>query len=420
MMDSEKRGVVFQLSLLGLAAAFFVGAVLAGHRLVVSGHMFHNNILFGVDAGRNMAIFTQPGLHNKADFERSNVHPLFSPVVKPWARFIQLFGVTPGTSAVIVNSAAAALGLLLAGWYLARRKLDNFDVLLLVVLMGASATWVCLSPIPGSYMFSLCVIILSFVMTQWMLERPDDTISENTRWLRESLWYGSGLLNYGITVSNGMFSFLAYGFGRRGLPGWIRAVIYGVVVLGSGLLFTKWFGSDTNILAERQWYENDELRGGTPPWMNVIIAATPLVWSFVVPWPTLRPGFAGILNWNFNGAEWVLVAAWLLLLGVALREAALDFDPIGRRLSAGLAACLLFHIVMHRFYFHAYEGVFFFTPHSLFFVIGLFAPMMLRIKTLPARTKWTARGMVMIVVIGLLARNYHYFYVLRDMIPLPD
>ena len=427
-MALTRRQIVFSAALLALTGSFFVAAVFAGHAIVVSKHVYYNSLLFGVDTLRFMEIFTEPGIHNQADLERSNVHPLFSIMIKPWAPLVQKLGLTKGVSAVVVNAAGGAIALLLAAWFFIRRKMDLIEAWLLTLLMGASATWVCMSAIPASYIFSLSLIILSFIMTDWTLKHPDGELTAMARWGRETLWLAAGLINYGITVSNGMISFLAYGFGRRGRRGWVRAVVYGALVLGLGMALSKLMGSSLNMVAERQWYVNDALRGGTPRYMNLITLETPTLWSFVVPWPTFHGladqgkiyQIAGILNWNFKGVDWLLLGIWTALLTTALIAALADRDAVGRRLSAALAAALAFHVVMHRFYFHAYEGVFFFTPHSLFMTIGLCAPLALKIKDWPAGAKWGARIFLFLFALALAIRNYHYFYALLKIIPIPS
>lgn len=425
-MKLDKGRLVFCGSTLALAGVFFIAAVFAGRSIVISGHVFVNDALFGIDTLRNIQILTVPGFH-LADLERSNVHPLFHFFVKPWAPLIQRVGITPGVSGIIVNAAAGAAALLLAAWYFRRHGLARLDAWLLTLLMASSATWVCMSAIPCTYIFSLDAIILAFILAHWSLSRPDPVLTAPIRWGREAAWLLIGLLNYGITVTNGVIAFLAYGFGHRGRRAWLRAVLYGALVLGLGVALTALTGSLLNIWFEKEWVVNPTFRGGTPPHMTLIALATPTLWTFIAPSPTLNPLFStqgwvtvgGILQWRFSAFDWLLLALCFVLLVAAAWAALVDRDPVSRRLSAGLAAALAFHITMHRFYYHAAEGVFAFTPHSLFLVIGLLAPLAARIAAQPAPARTVLRVAIFLLALALAVRNYHYFFMLHHLIPLP-
>lgn len=419
--------IFFILATMALTGVFFIAAVSAGRAIVISRHVFYNDILFGIDAQRNIQILTEPG-NRDADMARSNVHPLFPILFKPWAPLIQRLHITPAISGIIVNAAAGAGALLLVAWYFRRRRLPRADAWNLTFLLASSATWVCMSAIPGTYIFSLNFIILSFILAHWALARPDPQMSPAGRRGREALWLVVGIVNYGITVTNGMISVLAYGFSRRGRPGWIRAAVYGVLIIALGVALSILAGSFLNFWGERQWLVNDELRGGTPQHMTLIALVTPTLWSFLVPAPTLhsllvngRPApISGILHWNFHGLEWLLLGLCAALILAGIYGLFADRDPVSRRLTAGLAAALAFHTIMHRFYYHAYEGVFFFTPHSIFLVVALLAPLAARFERWTPPARRGVRVFLFLLALALALRNYHYFYMLRQILPLPQ
>lgn len=427
-MRLDKERLLFGSALLALSAVFFLGAALTGRALVISRHLYVNNIFFGIDSQRHIEILTEPGLHNPADRERTNVHPLFSPLVKPWGQILQKIGISKGISGVIVNAAAGACALILAAWFFRRRGVARLDVWLLTLLMGASSTWISMSVIPGPYIFSLNVIILTFILAEWTLRRPDAALSTPARRGRGALWLTTGVLNYGLTVTNGMMSFLAYGFARNGRRGWVRAAWYGAAVLGVGIGLSYLAGSYLDLWVERQWVADNALRGGESPMVTLLTLVTPTLWSLAVPWPTFQHFtyqgdttlIGGILHWNYSGAEWVLVAACAALLAVAAWAVARDRDPLGRRLSAGLGACLAFHMLMHRFYHHAFEGLFLYTGHSLFLLFGLFAPLAIHMKAWPPCAKWSLRAFLLLLALALAVRNFHYLWALRSLIPLAN
>jgi hypothetical protein len=90
------------------------------------------------------------------------------------------------------------------------------------------------------------------------------------------------------------------------------------------------------------------------------------------------------IEWHYPALGWVLAAFWGVVVVAAGWAALADPDRISRRLSAALAAGLLFHIMIHVFYFATCEGVFVFTSHGLFLSAALLAPLMVRLGRLPA------------------------------------
>ena len=94
-------------------------------------------------------------------------------------------------------------------------------------------------------------------------------------------------------------------------------------------------------------------------------------------------------------------------------------DPAGRICSAALAVCLLFNIVLHTFYHISYEGMFLYTGHTLFFMIGLTAPLLIWIGRQSPALKWSLRASWLIFAVFLAARHIHLLFSLGDMVGLP-
>ena len=417
----DTRQMFFMLSVMLMVGAFFVGSVLSGYRLLNAGYMWPPDLLFGCDIARNLRNISEPGYS-----ERSNVHPLFTVVIKPFGLLIQRLGITQGVSAIIVNAAAGGFGLLLTAFYLRLRGLTRLDTLLVTLLMGSSAAWIVASTLPGTYLFSLCVIAASNLLLIWALQRPDSQLPRPTRWGREGLWLLTGVLNYGFTVTNGLMSFISYGFGQRGRKGWLRAIAYGALVLVIGLAASKLTGSVMNMWDERVWTYDKSMRGE-----NVVNPLThsisvSLAWTYVVPNPSLSHvpdqrtwDILTALHWSYTPLGWLLVTLWICFAGAAGWALIKDRDPMSQRLSLALILCLGFHTLLHTYYSVPAEGVFVFAPHALFLSTGLLAPLMVQAGNWRGLARWGLRLGILVFALTLAVRHFYLLHSIPSIIALP-
>ncbi len=414
--ERERRSrLAFVLACLGLALLFFAVAVGLGHRLLVSGHLLHDEILFGSDPARAIRTFAEPNVD-----ERSNVHPLLAVTTKPLAFLIQGLDISRPMSAVIVNAAMATLGLLLTALYLRMRGVSRRGSLLGLALMGASSTWLLAAPIPGSYIFHVWVLAALNILLVWTLKEP--AVPARTRLWRESLWLAAGVINYGYTVTCGLYSFIVYAFSRTGRGRLMRAAAWGAAVLGIGLALTWATGSSFDMWGERRWISQDDFHGGGERHPFADSVSCHLVWSVVTP--SLTDGvlpnghvIKTIRSWDYSWRGWPPAAAWIALLAAAAWAAAAQRDPLNRALNLAPAACLAFQIVFHTFYYATGEGVFNYCGHVFFALVGLTAPLLMRIDRHPkARAIYTALA---IFVFLLAARHAGMVYNFPTSIPLP-
>lgn len=412
------RRLAFVLASLGLAGFFFGCAVLLGHRLLLSGHMWTDATLFGNDAARNIRTMSAPGWD-----ERSNVHPLLGVTVKPVAYLIQRLGITPATSAIIVNAAAGMLGLLLTALYFRLREVSRRGSLLGLLLMASSATWLLASPIPGTYIFHVWVVAALNLVLIWSVRQPA-LPGQGRRWLRPGLWLGLGVLNYGYTVTCGIFGVFAYGFSRTGRRRWLAAVVYGATVLALGIFLSWLAGSSLNMWLERRWVVDNQFHGTGQSHPFLESLSCNLVWTVVTPGlvdGTMPDGrvIKTILNWSYSPGGWLLAACWGAVLLAAAAALWAEREPEGRRLNGALVACLIFQIAFHSFYYVTGEGVFNYCGHVLFPLFGLLAPLLGRIDRMaPVRSRalYTALGLFALV---LAARHMQMCHDFVFTIPLP-
>ncbi|MBI3736296.1 hypothetical protein HY256_07255, partial [Candidatus Sumerlaeota bacterium] len=305
------------------------------------------------DVARTIHDISQPG-HNI----RSNVHPYFAPMMKPLSYALQRLGVTAGVSAILLNSAAAALGLMATGLYLRLRGVARTDAVLAVCLMAGSATMVVQGSLPGTFIFSLLFIALGHCLLAWHVRAPDGGTLARVRWGRELIWHITGIMNYGITDSNAFMTWVCYGLAEKEKKRWIRSCLFavGLIVIGFGL--AKLAKSSTDLTLETRWMTNTEDRGGNMPHPFLHSASTSLAWSIVAPMPQHAETMdrrhwhiTAFHHWFYTPPDWGLVIIWFGIAGAAIWAAVTDTDPAGRRLTMALIICLLFHIGLHCFYY---------------------------------------------------------------------
>jgi hypothetical protein len=415
----------FAVASLTTATVFFIIAVLLGRELLISGHLWPNDLFFGSDVSRNIRTIGYLG----AD-ERSNVHPLFATATRPLAQLLQLLGITPGVSAIIVTAAAAALGLVLTAAYFRLRGIGRAGSLVGMSLMAASATWSFQAPLPGTGIFHVWVLAALNCLLVQSLRCPDLPAGLHRR--REILWWAFGVLNYGYTVTAGLMSFLLYGFSRPGVRansprwacGWARAVAYGALVLLSGIALSWLVGSSLAMWMERRWIVEPEFHGAGIAHPVLHSLSANLVWSFVAP--TTEPASLpdghvaySFMQWTYQGWAWPLVAGWLAILLAAACAMATDRDPIDRRLNLALLVCLAFHILFHVGYYVTGEGVFIYNGHALFLTVGCLAPMLARIDHLPSRRSAALYLVLTFFALTLAVRHIWTMYRFQFTIALP-
>ncbi|MCE5228017.1 hypothetical protein LLG95_00270 [bacterium] len=406
-----KRDAIFYAAILLVAGALFVGGVLAGHRLLVRGYLWPANILFGMDAERNIRNLTESGFN-----DRSNVHPFFTLIFKPVGRAVIRCGITPGTAGVVVNAAAGALAVLLFALYLRMRGIARAETVALALLFAASTTLVIESAVPTTFLFSLFVIIATHLLLIHSWRRERDV-------LLEIWWLIAGLVNYGVTITAGFLAFLAYGFSRRDRRGWLHSFFYGAAVFGLGLVLTFMVGSLMNITAERQFLFG--YKGPYNPFLALIHTLSSfLAWNVVAPIPQISVSDIGVQlltfqSWHYTPLGWLMLLLWIALFACGLWAALVDRDESSRRFSAALAASLGFAILLHVFYYVGFEGNFQFSGQYQFFVIGLLAPLAWRASQWPSRRRAWFLILLIAFSICLAARHYNLIWHTPDLVPLP-
>ena len=419
---SDRGRLAFLGGLVALGGVFFVLAVLVGYRLLNSGHFWPPDVIMGFDIARAIDLMTVPYFN-----DRNNVHPLFAYLLKPMGLFIVRTGlVTPGVAAIILNAAFGVLGLWVTAFYLRLRRVARLDAFLLTLIMAGSINWICQSAFPSTPVFSLSVIALTYCLLLWSLRRPDAALSPAWRWAREGLWVISGLVNYGLTVTNGFISFLAYGFSRKGGRGWARAVSYGALVLGLGLLSAEMVGSSIDLIREKHFILDHKTHGAPLPYPGLMATSTSLIWCFVAPELTqtistdARAVTCSVYIENrYTALGWVLFAIWLGLLCLGAWAVWHERDPVARRSNWALLAGLVFIIVLHRFYNLPYEGVFLWGGHSLFLVLGLFASLLHGMRHWPRRRLMAMRVALLALGLVFFVRHFMIAFDYRHTIPLP-
>lgn len=321
---------------------------------------------------------------------------------------------------MIVNAAAATLGLLLTALYLRMRGVSRRGSFLGMALLGASSTWLLAAPVPGSYIFHVWVLAALNILLVWTLRQP--SVSNEMRLWREALWLAAGAINYGYTVTCGIYSFIVYAFSRTGRVRWMRAAAYGAAVLAIGLALTWAAGSSFDMWGERRWVSGEEFHGGGEAHSFVDSVSCHLVWSVVTPNLTdgqLPDGriIKTIRSWDYSKIGWALAAGWMAILLASSCAAIAQRDPMNRAMNLALAACLAFQIVFHSFYYVTGEGVFNYCGHVFFALIGLTAPLLTRIdrhtKTRPIY------GALAAFILILAARHIWMCHNFPTTIPLP-
>ncbi len=388
---------------------------------LIANYLWPPDLFFGMDAERAIHDLSKPG-HNI----RGNVHPLFAPMFKPFSLLLQKLGISAGISAILMNSGAASVGIILAGIYARMRGAARLDALLAAALLMGSATLVVQGSIPGTFAFSLIFVAAGNVLLAWHLQLPDEKVSAAVRKTRLALWHGVGLANFGVTNSNFVMSFLNYGLAGRELFAWKRALRYAAILLPLGFLLAWLCKSSLDLWVERRWlYEGFEGRGPNldhPFWESL---CTALFWSVVAPCPALVTTLderhwqiAAFHSWDYSPIGACLVLLWIALLAVSCFGAARE-DAVGRKLTLALLASLAFHVALHSFYYVSWEGLFGFSGHSVFLVVGLTAPGLAWISRLDPRWRNLARIVIALFAFGLFARHFEMLISLKNFIPLP-
>src|SRR5690606_20245112 len=118
---------------------------------------------FGYDVARAIGAMAEPGFH----YDRSNVHPFFPVMTRPFGLALGLVGITPGMAAILLNAGAGGLALLTMAWYLRARGVSRTDTLLGVLLTASGATWIFQSALPSTPIFSMTVIGLGNMLLIW-------------------------------------------------------------------------------------------------------------------------------------------------------------------------------------------------------------------------------------------------------------
>lgn len=406
------RDAWFFGAVLLVALSLFTGGVLAARHLHQRGYLLRHDVLFGMDADRAIRNLTEPGFN-----DRSNVHPFFASLFKPIGRAVIHLGFSPEMAGVILNAAAGAISILLLALYLRLRRLARPESFALILIFAASSTLVIETAVPTTYLFSLFIIVATHILLILTLRR------RRRKPAAESIWILAGLLNYGVTVTNGFLAFLAYGFSRRDRLKWFRALGYGAAVLALGLILTFAVGSLANIYDERLFLFGTV--GPYHPFAAFLHSLSSfLAWNVVAPIPQISISDRGVQlltfqSWRFTAIGWLAILFWLGLLAAGINAAFRDPNRASRRLSRTLAASLVFAVLLHTVYSVTFEGNFQFSGNYQFFTVGILIPLFARISRRPVRPRLIFLLLLIAFSTYLAVSHYTLLWHSPDLVPLP-
>ena len=410
---------LFAPAMVALCLAVVVIGTTLGMRLEQAGMLSVNSWLFGYDSKRVVADISVPGAN-----DRSNVHPLFVVFFKPPSLWLQRHGMRGPMTAILFTAMAIGLTVVLFGYYGRARGLPCWESFLLAALLAVSASGAVSGVVIDTRAYAMLSISVIILMgAAGMRVELEPKASRTVIGFREAGWLAAGIVAYGITISNGLQAFIHYLAGHLGRRVVLRATIYGAVVLALGLAASYFSGAIMEWTREL-WVVTPAERGGSLDHPIPHLLANFLLFSVVAPLqnmrPTPNPGLEGewvlIFNdWNFSPLGWLLCAFWVVLLVWGVIAAWRDPQPGGRRLSAALAACFVYNMVFHYFYYVPFEGTWLYTPNTVASLVGLLVPLFVRMGRERESRRWIWRG-VMVVFIGLLGwRHYQMLHGIPEL-----
>lgn len=361
--------VVGALLFLGFAALYFgTGRLLMkadapfGYGLV-----FGTDRLFGWDVPRVIGDMLVPG-HNI----RSNVHPLFVLVTKPPTLFFHRgLGLSGHTACIAVIATVQAVSVVLVYAYFLLFGAALVEAALFAAIFGASTIGWFSGVVPETGVFAILALVLVLLLAQLSIVHGRRS---------ELAWLVVGIYTYGITITNVLKEFLAYGvtgipFYRNRVRLFARSVVHGTTVVGVAVALTVLCGSSLHLIRDT-WIVTPEERGGDLEGLPIRIAREFALNSVVGCVPsTQRVTFQNALRDDrvvtFNEGRYVagqlpLVAAWVAMLGASLALAARrGVDPGRRTLAALSLAWLAWDFVFFSKYYLPYEGLFHWSVHVL-------------------------------------------------------
>ena len=201
---------------------FLINLVLA--RALNHPALSHNSVLFEADAGPWMGILAGPDVSEGL----RSVHPLSLVIVRPLMRALAiLMGEYWNLAGMLVVAAMSGLCVFMAWLYVKRAVESSTYAFIFAILLGSTATHLVFGSLTENYIFGAAALIFFFLLVQ---------AGES----RFSVLLPSGLLLFGITVTNIAQGVIALFFNKFGFS---RLVRYCLLVLGAGVILTFFTGA---------------------------------------------------------------------------------------------------------------------------------------------------------------------------------
>jgi hypothetical protein len=318
---------------------------------------------------------------------RTKVHPLFSLIAYPPVFGLKLvFGVSPRMAVNIVITAVAMLWI--SSFYLLLRliRCHRLDAILFTLLMITSATAMCWTVVPETYIFGSLSILLALITT---------AISQ--RYEIPSWWYTAiSSLTMSFTITNwmaGIFAtFIKYHW-KRALQITVNAFCAVVILWGVQKYI---FPTATFFLGDKEEieYVNNPHTGGPLHIMRsfffhtMIIPQINISYRYEPPVPILitQPSPIG------SASTWGLIAVfvWIILLGLGLKS--LFFLDQATQFRKVLALTLLGQFALHMLYG---DETFLYSLH--------YGPLLVLVASLTTLTRDRIKALVLVVLLLITA-----------------
>jgi hypothetical protein len=368
-MKPARPGLVTLLLFAGSLTLYLgIGLTLAPGRLFERA-----DLAMGADVPRVIADLTR----FDANHYRTKVHPLFVILLNPLGTALKALLGAPRPAALLLNSAAGALGVALFHLLLRQLGVAAGRAILWTALFALSSSQLFFGSIPETYAFSGASLLLLFVLFAH---------GAASGWS----FVAAGVVSFGMTVSNlavAVWLRACAADQRRGIwPAVPRLVGYIAAVAGLtaalGMLQALWYPRAKLFFGPAALQEETQYAflPGTPAAFGqrvADLAASSLLFNLAAPNLTIakagqrrpatafvRPG-AGALR----PVGLAHVALWAAVLTAATAWGArqrVDRQPAARALLGALA----FQLVLHFFYG---ESLFLYSCHFTFAVIALIA-----------------------------------------------
>lgn len=295
------------------------------------------------------------------DFEMRGPHPFTYFLFRPFGALFNLFTDAPNVSATLFNSLVGGLCVLLA-WLFIKRQFENKTYAFLIAgLVGLSSPHMFFGSVVDTYISSAFALILFFLL----LQRKETS----------NVWLiFAGVLTFGITLTNFVQNFIAFTLARPKLKeiiyftGWVLSISLLLTFLHSVVYpKSKPFFLSSSVQNENKFFSKFSK---IPDWRlegrTIYLTRTLLLYPVVAPnifiltdevgsvIPEFRFYKISVKTFhqaNYTGLGQVLIAVWMLMLGIALFV--FFFNLLRTRkldMSFSFVLCLVFNWGLHYVY----------------------------------------------------------------------